>query len=389
MNKSINLILILLIAAFLTTSCDQNTDEQNIPVEASGETSRDEASDHIHLTDEQIALAGIEYGMPEKRHILSYIECTGKVEVPPNSLASVYSAVSGFVGNVKYLPGDYVKKGSLLTTIKHPQIIKLQSSFLESSSRLDFAKKDLERKEVLAKEEATSEKLLQEAQLNYQSELAHFSGLKAELELIGLPVTRITEGNIQPYVQIYAPISGFIASVNINKGKLITPEELLYEIVDDEHMHLELQIFAKDIPKVKKGQHIEAFVPGIEEKIAAEVHLVGHVIDLETKTTMVHGHFENKPPTLTAGTYLHARIFQQEDLLLTIPHSALIRSGEHTYVFIRNDQDFVQREVITGAFDDDYIAIEKLELSEGEKLVTKGAYYIHGAGSDMEAGHAH
>ncbi|KAA3624828.1 MAG: efflux RND transporter periplasmic adaptor subunit, partial [Bacteroidetes bacterium] len=328
-------------------------------------------------------------GMPEERQISEYIECTGKVEVPPNSLASVYSAVNGFVGNVKYLPGDYVKKGSLLTTIKHPDIIKLQTSFLESKSRLEFSKKEFERKQTLAAEDATSEKLLQEAKLEYETELAHFQGIKAELNLFGLPTGKIETGDIQPHVQIYAPISGYIASVNINKGKLITPEDLLYEIVDDDHMHLELQIFAKDIPKVKKGQYIEAFVPGIDEKVIAEVYLVGHVIDLETKTTMVHGHFENKPATLTAGTYLHARIFNQENKTLAIPQSALIRSGDETFVYIISNGDFVRRDVITGSSDDDFIAVKKLDLLEGEKLVTKGAYYIHGSGGDLEAGHSH
>ncbi len=388
MRNSIYIIKLLLFTAFLAVSCNEKDEVQSQPTEeVTDQTLGTEVA--IHLTTEQIEMAGIEYGVPEERQISEHIECTGKVEVPPNSLASVYSAVNGFVGNVKYLPGDYVKKGSLLTTIKHPDIIKLQTSFLESKSRLEFAKKELERKQTLAAEDATSEKLLQQAKLEYETVLARFQGVKAELNLIGLPADKIESGDIQPHVQIYAPISGYIASVNINKGKLISPEDLLYEIVDDDHMHLELQIFAKDIPKVKKGQYIEAFVPGMDEKVIGEVHLVGHVIDLETKTTMVHAHFEDKPSTLTAGTYLHARIFNKENLTLAIPLSALIRSGEDTFVYITSNGDFIRRDVVTGSSDDEYVAVEKLELQEGEKLVTKGAYYIHGSVGDMEAGHSH
>ncbi len=378
MQENIKFIILLSVMAVFSVSCNSAKNE----VEASGlEAEVSGENNQIRLSAEQIKMAGITYGEPQSRKISKYIECTGKVEVPPNSLASVYSSVRGFVGSVKYLPGDYVKKGSLLTTIKHPEIIKLQTQYLECKSRLEFAEKEYQRKQALAAEDATSQKILEEAKVNLETERAVFKGLKAELDLVGLSVQQIENGEILPYIQIYAPINGFVASVNINKGKLIGPEDLLYEIVDDSHMHLELQIFAKDIPKVRKGQYIEASVPGLDAKIGAEVYLVGHVIDMETKTTMVHGHFENKPPTLTAGTYLHARIFESKDSVMAIPQSALIRSGEDFFVYVLKDGIFIRKDVTTGASDDEYVAIEGLLLEEGEQLVTGGAYYIHGSGT--------
>jgi cobalt-zinc-cadmium efflux system membrane fusion protein len=371
----ISTLWIILAGAFLV-SCSSANEES---AESTPAPAEETVIQGISLSQEQIEMAGIAYGKPEMRKISNFIECTGKVEVPPNSLASVYSTIGGFVGNVKYLPGDYVKKGSLLTTIKHPDIIKMQTRYMEHKSRLEFAEKTYTRKQSLALEDAASQKSLEEAKVNFETERAMLKGLEAELKMIGLSTEQIDAGNIQPSINIYAPISGYIASVNINKGKLISPSDLLYEIVDDGHMHLELQIFAKDIPKVKKGQYIEAFVPGLDGKISASVYLVGHVIDLETKTTMVHGHFENKPTTLTAGTYLHARIFNEGNEILTIPESAVIRSGEESIVYVLKNGSFVKVPVQTGTSDGDFVAIEKLELSANEKLVTKGAYYIHGS----------
>ena len=385
--QNIKSILLLLALGAFASSCHSGKEEANISDEVTQEMGQTNGT--IHLSEEQINMAGITYGMPEKRKVSSYIECTGKVEVPPNSLASVYSSVSGFIGEVRQLPGDYVKKGTLLTTIKHPDIIKLQTSYLESKSRLEFAEQDFLRKKTLIAEDATSQKTFQEAKLNYETEQASFKGLKAELDLIGLSVSQIEAGNIQPYVQIYAPINGFVATVNINKGKLIGPSDLLYEIVDDSHMHLELQIFAKDIPKVKKGQYIEAFVPGLEDKIGAEVHLVGHVIDMETKTTMVHGQFEDKPATLTAGTYLHARIFDEGKEVLAVPTTAIVRSGETSSVFVLRNGNFVKIDVKVGNSDEEFTAIEELQLSEGDKLVTKGSYYINGSSGEDEGAHSH
>jgi cobalt-zinc-cadmium efflux system membrane fusion protein len=377
MKNNIKSILLLLVLTAFMASCNGDKEEALIMSETNEETSS--AAPGIHLSAEQIKLAGIEFGAPGKRSIADYIECTGKVEVPPNSLASVYSSINGFVGSVNLLSGDYVKKGSLLTTIKHQDIIKLQTRFLESKSRLEYAEKEFNRKKALTEKDATSQKSFEEAKVNFETEQANFKGLKAELNLIGLPTKTLEDnGGIQSYVQIYAPISGYIVSVNINKGKLIGPADLLFEIVDDSHMHLELQIFAKDVSKIKKGQQIEAFVPGLEEKIMADVHLVGHVIDLETKTTMVHGHFHNKPAALTAGIYLQARILNSGAEVLAIPESAIIRSGGETYVFVQQGNAFVKVNIEAGKTDQEFTEIEELALAEGDKLVVAGAYYING-----------
>jgi cobalt-zinc-cadmium efflux system membrane fusion protein len=64
---------------------------------------------------EAAALAGIETGRIEKRIITSFIECTGQIDVPPQSRISVYSPVEGFVEYVRHIEGEYVKKGSSLT----------------------------------------------------------------------------------------------------------------------------------------------------------------------------------------------------------------------------------------------------------------------------------
>jgi len=376
MKKYIKSILWIMLAGAFVSSCNSDKEETS---EALNAPEEDAINTGISLSKEQIEMAGIEYGFPETRKISGFIECTGKVEVPPNSLASVYSTIGGFVGNIKFLPGDYVKKGSLMTTIKHPDIIKMQTRYLESKSLLEFAEKAYQRKQSLAMEDAASQKSLEEAKVNFETKNATFKGLQAEIKMVGLPINEIEAGNIQPTLHIYAPISGYIASVNINKGKLVSPSDLLYEIIDDAHMHLELQIFAKDVPKVNKGQYIEAFVPGLDDKISASVYLVGHVIDLESKTTMVHGHFESKPKTLTAGTYLHARIYNEGNEVLAIPESAVIRSGEESIVYVLKDGGFVKMSVETGISDGEFVEIKKLDLSENEKLVITGAYYIHGS----------
>ncbi|MBK7870065.1 MAG: efflux RND transporter periplasmic adaptor subunit [Saprospiraceae bacterium] len=88
---------------------------------------------------------------------------------------------------------------------------------------------------------------------------ARYKGLKAELELLGISVKTLENtGEIQSSISFYAPVNGYITKVNINNGKLVSPNDLLFEIVDRSHVHLELQVFAKDVPNSKKVNELNA-----------------------------------------------------------------------------------------------------------------------------------
>ncbi len=334
----------------------------------------------VNLSAEQMKMAGVELGKPEKRLISGYIECTGRIEVPPYSLYSVYAPTAGFIQSAKYLPGDYVKKGAILTSITHPDLVKLQREFLEVQSQLEFLKNEVTRKQTLTAAEAASQKAFEQAKADYQLQMARYKGLKAELDLLGIATQQLeSKGTIQNAIPLIAPANGFITKVNINNGKLISPTDLLFEVVNNQHMHLELQVFAKDVAQLKEGQKIECQMPGSERIYTADVHLVGKMIDPETKTTMVHGHFKNEPIDLIPGTYVQARVYADAREVLAVPNSALISEGNEHYVFVKRINGFEKVRVAAGKSDGNYVEIEQLHLEANEQLALKGAYYINGS----------
>ncbi len=330
----------------------------------------------IHLTDEQKRVAGVQTGAPSRKLLSTPIECTGKVEVPPQSLASVYAPVAGFVKVVKYLPGDFVKKGALLITLSHPDLIKLQREWLETKSRLNFLEQENKRKQTLAGADATSRRAAEEASAEYEVAKTHYMGLKVELELIGLPVAQIEKSGLpQSVLHLYAPVTGYITRIDANLGKLVNSSDLLYEIVDNSHLHLELQVFAKDLAYLKPGQKIIATVPGTDKSLEAKVHLVGKMIDDNTKTAMVHGHFLTEPVPLTPGTMVQAGIQANPVEVWALPAGALVREGDQTYVFIQSADGFEKKAVKTGRTQGDWT--EVMDLDGQSVVVLEGAYYLN------------
>jgi cobalt-zinc-cadmium efflux system membrane fusion protein len=325
---------------------------------------------------EAAALAGIETGRIEKRIITSFIECTGQIDVPPQSRISVYSPVEGFVEYVRHIEGEYVKKGSSLTAISHPELIHRQRELLEHLSQIEFLEKDFERKRALSEKEAASSLALEEVTAALRLAQARIKSLRAELKLIGVNIKALEEdGEIQSSIHFYAPVSGYISRVEVNKGKLVTSQDLLFEIIDMGHLHLELELFAKDLHRVERGQEVVFQLPGGQEEKRARIEQKSFRIDSETKTAMVHAHLMEKGDYVP-GAIVQARIFPEADSVWSVPEEAVIRAGNSAYIFIRKGEGYEKQAVRTGRSDGTFVELLDYPLEKDQEIVIKGAYYV-------------
>jgi cobalt-zinc-cadmium efflux system membrane fusion protein len=120
-----------------------------------------------------------------------------------------------------------------------------------------------------------------------------------------------------------------------------------------------------------------------------EVHLTGKMIDLETKTAMVHGHFEKEPTPLAPGTFMQATLFTEGKEVWTVPESAVVRQGGEVFIFIKNKDGFEKIAVATGMSGNGYVEIIGMDFSENKQVALSGAYYLNGSDGEIESGHSH
>ena len=332
------------------------------------------------MTAAQLELADIQFGRPEWKAMPQTVECRGMVEVPPSHLASIYSPTEGFVEKVPFIVGDFVKKGTIITSIRNHALLEKQSALLEAKAQLAFLEQDFQRKTKLDSVNATSGVQVEQAEAAYRSMLNHYKGLKAVLKALGVNVDQLeNNGKIQTHIPIYAPISGYVSKVGINLGKSITPQNLLYELVDVSHPHLELQLFAVDMSKVKVGQSIYVTIPGDSTIFEANVFRIAQQIDSETNTALVHGHFRKEPVPILPGTYLNSYIEVSSDSLLMVPQSAILRKGPITQIVVEKEpHSFELFDVELGPSWKGWVAIASPRVDFNERIVTKGAYYFQG-----------
>jgi len=370
--KMKNRIGLLLLLTVLWASCsnkDKSTEATKAqPMEIA----------HVSLSQEQQEQLGIVLGQPVLRSMNGMLKANGMLDVPPQNMVTVSAPLGGFVKSTELLQGMKVKKGQTIIVLQHPDYIQLQEDYLTSKNQLEFLDLEYKRQEELSKENVTAAKALQQAKSNYFGAKAKVQGLRAKLKLININPQELENGEIQNTISIPSPISGFVTEVDVNIGKHINPTDVLFKIIDTEHLHAEAQVFEKDVPRLKIGQLVRVYLSNENKERLAKVFLIGKEITPE-RTVRVHCHLEGEDPSLIPGLYFKALIETDPQQVTTLPNEALVDFDNKHYVFVEQK---------AGALDYEMIEISKLKSEEdftevvlpssiaGRKIVLKGTYTL-------------
>ncbi len=173
--------------------------------------------------------------------------------------------------------------------------------------------------------------------------------------------------------------------MNANVGMFMSPADVILEIVDTNHLHVELAVFEKDILQVKEGQNIIFTVPqASKEEFKAEVVLVGKSIEGDNRTIMIHGHLDDAiKQRLLTGMFVEANILTDTKKGFAIPIDALITENDKNYVLLlknnsNSDYTFEKTEVKTGEKLANFTEIiENNKINKNSKILIKGVFDIN------------
>ncbi|AMC10049.1 cation transporter [Lutibacter profundi] len=355
-----------------TVSC-KNSKTEEIPVDI---IKKDNSL--VEITSSQFENSKMELGKISKQLFTETIKTNGYIDVPPANRAKVSAIIGGYVKKSPLLVGDRVTKGQLLLTIENPDFIEIQQNYLEISEKLTYLKSEYNRQKILFDENITSKKNYLKAESDYKSSVALLNGLAAKLKMININPLSVKAGKITSIVPIYAPISGSVTAVYTNVGEFMNASDVLLEIINNEHKHLELIVFEKEILKIREKQPILFKIPeSSSEKYKAKVFLVGKSID-KNRTVRVHGHLENEDVPFIVGMFVEAKIITNSVEKQALPiETVLEKDGEYFVLVLREKNNetykFEKIKVEIGEKNEDWIEILDNNL-ENIQILTKGAF---------------
>ena len=411
--KYISIISVLAFSSLLI-SCGSNKEESDTHNHSETESEVHEKDDHlpnddseedgnhedggVHLTKEQIETIGLEFGDFSSVKVNDYIKATGTLGLPPNAYASVSAKSEGIInGARKFVEGDYIKQGELIAYVENPAFIVKQQEYLVSKANYELKKLDLVRQQSLVDANAGVSKNLQSTQAEVDMLEAQTIGLSKQLSYLGISTNNLTPSTIKQQISIVAPMSGYISNINFHNGMYAQPTVFLMEIISSDHLHLELDVFEKDIANIRVGQKISYSVPALgDTNYNGEVSVIGKEFDTKSKTIRVHGHLEGERPLFLKDLFINAKIWLNDNVVTAIPENAIIKDGESSFIYaakvteVADEIEFIKIRVVAGATNNGFTAIKPLDKIPLEmKIVTKGAYYVYAQSKAGELEHEH
>lgn len=332
----------------------------------------------ITLTDEQLQTLSIESTSLQKEQIAGVLHLNGKVDVNPDYRVSLSSALGGHVRSVHVLPGQSVKKGEVILSLEDNQFIQIQQDYLTVKAQLLSAEPNYIRQRELNASKAASDKNMQAAETEYRSLLTAKSALEEKLRLIHIDPSSLTYEQIKRSISLNAPSDGVISRVMVNKGKYVSPADVLAELINPEGLLLNIKVFEKDWPKVAVGQVLEAYTnESPDHKIQARVMTRGNVIDNDGSTEIIAKVINPGRVKLVAGLYVNALLKLENMEAYTLPESAIVSFNGKNYVFeVKSRNVFRMAEVKNGETQDGRIEILNYPDIRGKNVVNKGAYAL-------------
>lgn len=237
------------------------------------------------------------------------VSFNGTMVIPPQRMATVALTLGGIVKSTTLLPGKYVQKGTLLATLENPEFIELQQEWLESKAQFEYLETEYERQKRLSSEQAASQKKLQQSKSEYLSMKSRMEATAAQLSLLNVAVSELENKGIQPLLEVRAPISGYVGTVDINIGKYISAGEPLCDVIDKSQPMLKLTVYEKDLVSIQVNDAVEFRVNGVGNQLfSATIISIGQKVDEVNRSIDVYARIDDTKHEFRPGMYVRAHL---------------------------------------------------------------------------------
>jgi len=364
-----NLIHLFIVLLFISCENKDNTTQ---------ETSIKNNDNTLHLKEEQLQSFDLSVVKIQEKNINQTLTLNGIIEVPPQNLVSISTALGGYVKSTKLIPGMIFRKGEIIAELEDNQYIQLQEDYLTTKAQLLQVEAEYERQKSLNASKASSDKVYQQAKSSFEILLVNKKALEEKLRLISINPAQVNTGNLKRSIAIYAPFNGFVSQAFVHTGEYVSPATILFELIQPKDLLLNLKVFEKDWDKLKIGQAIEAFTnSNPTRKYKGQIAYIGKSIT-EDRTMNVYATFQGSNSEIIPGMYMNAAVTIPAQKTSALPEESILKYEGKNYVFERIDTNtFKMMEVKRGSSTvEGWVEIENASSLQNKNIVQQGAYTL-------------
>jgi len=323
-------------------------------------------------TKETAQLAGLGIAIATESSGTSYIEAIAMLVYDATHEARVNARAPGVVRAVRADVGSKVRAGSPLAVIESAGVGADQSRLKAVASRVQVAEANYKRLSGLRDEGIVAERDVLEARRELDEATAEMEAVRSALGV----VESVSEGSGQ--YTLTSPLAGVVTKRNVAVGRVVTTEEILFEIVESSGMWAEIDISEIDLPLVAVGRPVSITVDGLgDREFKGTLSYVAPEIDRHTRTVKGRVALRNPDGALRANMFGRARIGTAVDReAVMVPRTAVQRARGAHLVFVKLAEDVYEArriQVLSG--DGGWVTVSG-RIKAGDEVVTEGSFLL-------------
>jgi Cu(I)/Ag(I) efflux system membrane fusion protein len=317
----------------------------------------------VRLTSAQLKQFGVTFGTVEIRTLSSESRVVGVVTVDESRLAQVVPKFAGFVERLYVnATGQPVRRGQPLADIYSPDLVSAQHELLLAGQ----LQRDIGRSVVPGVPGETIDLV---------------AAAKRRLQLWDISEAQIAEvlrtGHVRRTMTLYAPASGIVLEKKVMQGQAITAGEQLYTIADLADVWVEVSLRESDAAAVRSGTSAGIELGGLPGRpFKGRVTYVYPTLDPASRSVRARVVVTNTDGVLKPGMYATVRLSTPSRSALTVPTSALLRTGDRTVAFMdMGDGELMPIDVTVGRSTGEYTEVLS-GLDAGTRVVTSAQFLL-------------
>lgn len=310
---------------------------------------------------------------PQTRTIENSIIATGKVE--PSNEVQIKPQISGIIDAIHYDPGDDIKIGDIIATIK---VVPEMSSLNSAEGRLKVAEINYEKalREHKRNEELYGKGILSEEE--FETSRTTLDNAKEEVDNSKDALKIITDGVSEKYdhlsnTLVRSTITGKILDIPVEVGNSVIQANTFNDgttiatVADLGNMLFKGNIDESDVGKIRDGMPVKVKIGALQgvdfdavlTYISPKSEEVDNVVMFEIEADL------EIPDSISvrAGYSANAKIItEKRDSVMTIEESCVKFAGDTSYVEIfkgmdKKEQLFERKDIKIGMSDGVYIEV--------------------------------
>ena len=322
-----------------------------------------EASATVTLSASQQRQLGVTFGSVEMRPLVADTRATGVVAFDESRIAQIAPKVSGFVDRL-YVneTGQPVARGQPLLDIYSPDVLAAEQELLVA--------------------EQLQRSIGQSAVPGVPASSTDLVGAaRRRLELWDISPAQIDDvlrtGRVRRALTIYSPASGVVVTKNVVQGQAVTAGEALYTIVDLADVWIDVELREADASLARIGARADIEITGLPGRVfKGRVAYVYPTLDTASRSVRARVVVSNSDRALKPGMYAAVHLSTASRPALTVPTSAVLRTGLRNVVFVdMGGGRLMPMEIEVGRTAGDYTEVVS-GLEPGQRVATSAQFLL-------------